>query len=262
MSLFSGKAGFVTGGAGGIGRATAIAFGREGASVIVADIEASRVHSEETVEMIRKAGGKAEFVATDVSKSADVERMVKTVVDTYGRLDFAFNNAGIAVGGFTADMAETDFDRVMSIDVKGVWLCMKYALLHMKANRGGAIVNTSSESGLVGTPMASAYVAAKHAVIGLTKTAAGEYANMGIRINAIAPGAIATPMTLSQPKEFQAMLIDPQPMHRFGKPEEVADLVLFLMSDKASFITGTTVSIDGGATSNVQSYSPIMSPSA
>jgi NAD(P)-dependent dehydrogenase (short-subunit alcohol dehydrogenase family) len=261
MSLFSGKSGFVTGGAAGIGRATAIALGREGASVIVADVEASRLRSEETVAMIREAGGKAEFLATDVSNSDDVQKLVKTVIKTYGSLHFAFNNAGIAVGGFTADLLEADFDRIMSVDVKGVWLCMKYALLHMKQNGGGVIVNTSSESGLVGTLMASAYVAAKHAVIGLTKSAAGEYANLGIRINAIAPGAIATPMVLNQPKEIQDMLMEPQPMHRFGKPEEVAELVLFLMSDKASFITGTTVSIDGGATSNAQSYSPALSPS-
>lgn len=148
----------------------------------------------------------------------------------------------------------------MAVDLKGVWLSMKYELLHMMENGGGAIVNTASEAGLVGTPLASAYVAAKHGVIGLTKTAAGEYANMGIRINAIAPGAIATPMVLELPQEGQDLLLDPQPLNRFGTPEEVAEAVLWLTSDKSSFVTGTTLSIDGGATSNAQSYSPDLSP--
>lgn len=262
MPLFSGKAGFVTGAAGGIGRASAIAFAREGANVIVADLEASRAHSEETVQLIRNAGGSAEFVAVDVAQSAQVQALVKKVVETYGRLDFAFNNAGILVTGFTADTEEADFDRIMAVDVKGVWLCMKYAILHMKANGGGVIINTASEAGLVGTPQAGAYVAAKHAVVGLTKTAGGEYANMGIRINAIAPGAIATPMVLTLPKDAQEVLLAPQPMHRFGTPEEVAECVIFLASDKAAFVTGTTLSIDGGATSNAQSYDPALSPSS
>lgn len=261
MAQFSGKAGFVTGAAGGIGRASAIAFAREGASVVVADVEASRTHSEETVKLIRDAGGAAEFFPVDVTQANQVQALVQRVVDIYGRLDFAFNNAGVLATGFTADIKEADFDRVMAVDVKGVWLCMKYAILHMKANGGGVIVNTASEAGLVGTPQAGAYVAAKHAVVGLTKTAGGEYANMGIRINAIAPGAIATPMVLSLPKEAQDVLMDPQPMHRFGTPEEVAEAVLFLASDKAAFITGTTLSIDGGATSNAQSYNPALSPS-
>ncbi len=218
MGLFDGKAGFVTGAAGGIGRATAVAYAREGAKVVVADIEASRANSEETVAIIKAAGGEALFVPTDVSKADQVKHLVDTVVSTYGRLDFAFNNAGVLATGFTADIEEKDFDRIMAIDVKGVWLCMKYALLYMKAHGGGVIVNTASEAGLVGTPNAGAYVAAKHAVVGLTKTAAGEYANMNIRINAIAPGAIATPMVLNLPKEAQDVLMDPQPLHRFGTP--------------------------------------------
>ena len=261
MSLFSGKAGFVTGAASGIGRATAIAFAREGASVIVADIEGSRARSEETVETIRKAGGKAEFVPVDVTRADQVQALVKKVVDTYGTLDFAFNNAGVLVTGFAADLEEADFDRVMAVDVKGVWLCMKYGILYMRANGGGVIVNAASEAGLVGTPKASAYVAAKHAVVGLTKAAAGEYANMGIRINAVAPGAIATPMVLTLPKDAQDVFMDPQPMHRFGTSEEIAEAVIFLASDKASFITGTILSVDGGATSNAQSYNPALSPS-
>ncbi|EQB15935.1 glucose 1-dehydrogenase [Sphingobium lactosutens] len=261
MRLFDGKAGFVTGAASGIGRATAVAYAREGARVVIADIEASRANSEETVAIIKAAGGEALFLPTDVSKADQVKQLVDTVVSTYGRLDFAFNNAGILATGFTADIEERDFDRIMAIDVKGVWLCMKYAILHMKAHGGGVIVNTASEAGLVGTPNAGAYVAAKHAVVGLTKTAAGEYANMKIRINAIAPGAIATPMVLDLPKEAQDVLMDPQPLHRFGTPEEVAEAVIFLSSDKAAFIIGATLSIDGGATSNAQSYNSKLSPS-
>src|SRR5260370_34911339 len=150
----------------------------------------------------------------DVGSTVQLQALVKKVVNTYGTLDFAFNNAGVLVTGFTADLEEADFDRAMAVDVKGVWLCMKYGIQYMKAHGGGVIVNAASEAGLVGTPLASAYVAAKHAVVGLTKTAAGEYANMGIRINAVAPGAIATPMVLPLPKEAPAVLIDPEPLHR------------------------------------------------
>lgn len=262
MGLFDGKAGLVTGAASGMGRAAALAFAREGAKVVIGDIAASRAAAEETLKMIERAGGKAMFVLVDVSKAADVKRLVDTTVATYGRLDFAFNNAGILVTGFTADLEEADFDRIMAVDVKGVWLCMKYELLYMKAHGGGVIVNNASEAGLVGTPLAGAYVGAKHAVVGMTKSAAGEYANMGIRINAVAPGAIATPMVLNLPQPAQEMLLAPQPLHRFGTPEEVAEAVIWLSSEKSSFVLGTVLSIDGGATSNAQSYDPNLSPSA
>lgn len=262
MGLFSGRAGLVSGAAGGIGRATAVALGREGASVLVTDIEAMRAEGEETVALVEKEGGRASFLATDVARADDVRRMVDTTVELFGSLDFAHNNAGVLATGFTADVDEADFDRIMEIDVKGVWLSMKYELLRMMRHGGGVIVNTASEAGLVGTPMAGPYVAAKHAVIGLTKTAAGEYANMGIRINAVAPGAISSRMVLDLPEAGQQMLMAPQPMHRFGTPEEVADSVVFLCSDRASFITGTVLSIDGGATSNAQSYDPALSPTA
>lgn len=258
--LFEGKAGFVTGAAGGIGRATAIAFAKEGAKVVVADLESSRQEAEETVALIAKNGGTASFFPVNVVDGKNVKELVDFTVNNYGSLNFTFNNAGIFTAGFTADVEEKDFDRILQVDVKGVWLCMKYAILYMKEHGGGAIVNTSSESGLVGTALSSPYVAAKHAVIGLTKTAAGEYANMGIRINAIAPGAIETTMVVSLPKEAQDMLLAPQPLYRFGKPEEVADAVLFLCSQRATFITGTTLSIDGGATSNANSYNPDLSP--
>ncbi|MGN7135253.1 glucose 1-dehydrogenase [Rhodococcoides corynebacterioides] len=260
MGEFSGKAGLVTGAAGGIGRAAAVAFGRLGASVVIADLEAMRDDALRTVQLVEQAGGKAAFVAVDVADADSVRNLVDRTVEQYGRLDFAHNNAGVLSTGFTADIDESDFDRILAIDVKGVWLAMKYELLHMKEHGGGAIVNTASEAGLVGTPMAGAYVAAKHAVVGLTKTAAGEYANLGIRINAIAPGAIETPMVTRLPREGQELLMAPQPLHRFGTPEEVAEAVVWLASDKSSFVLGTVLSVDGGATSNAQSYDPELSP--
>ncbi|AWE06038.1 short chain dehydrogenase [Lysinibacillus sp. 2017] len=256
MRDFEGKVVLITGGATGIGRATAIKFAEQGAKVVVADVDA---RAEETVELIKQTGAEAAFIKTDVTKAKDTEAMVKFAVDTFGGLDVAFNNAGVLRTGFLTETAEEDFDLMIAVDLKGVWLSMKYELLHMK-NNGGVIVNTASEAGLVGTPAASAYVAAKHGVIGLTKTAAGEYANMNIRINAIAPGAIATPMVMDLPEEERQVLIEPQPMNRFGQPEEVADSVLWLASHKSSFVTGTTLSIDGGATSNAQSFSLELSP--
>lgn len=262
MGEFTGKAGLVTGAAGGIGRATAIAFGNEGASVVVSDIESMRSQAEETVRMVKEAGGESIFVPADVSNSTSVKDLISTTVETYGRLDFAHNNAGVLVGGFVADISEEDFDKIISVDLKGVFLCMKEEINYMKQHGGGAIINTASEAGLVGTPQAGAYVAAKHGVVGLTKTAAGEYANFGIRINGIAPGAVGTPMVLDMPQEVQDSLLAPQPLNRMADPAEVAHSVVFLASDKASFITGAILSIDGGATSNAQSYDPQNSPSA
>lgn len=212
MGLFSGRAGLVSGAAGGIGRATAVALGREGASVLVTDIEAMRAEGEETVALVEKEGGRASFLATDVARADDVRRMVDTTVELFGSLDFAHNNAGVLATGFTADVDEADFDRIMEIDVKGVWLSMKYELLHMMRHGGGVIVNTASEAGLVGTPMAGPYVAAKHAVIGLTKTAAGEYANMGIRINAVAPRGDQQPDG-PRPSRSRAADVDGAPAH-------------------------------------------------
>lgn len=260
MGDFDGKAGLVSGAAGGIGRATAIAFAREGGSVVVADLEALRPQGEETVRLITENGGAAIFVATDVTQADDVEALVAAVVATYGSLDFAHNNAGILKVGFTAEIEEADFDQIIAVDLKGVWLAMKYEILQMQKQGGGAIVNTASEAGLVGTPMAGPYVAAKHAVVGLTKTAAGEYANQNIRINAVAPGAIETPMITDLPQEARDSLLAPQPLHRFGTADEVADAVLWLASPRSSFVIGAILSIDGGATSNAQSYSIENSP--
>lgn len=257
MKEFEGKVVLITGAATGIGRATAIKFAKQGAKLVIADLD---LRAEETVELLKNEGAEAFFLKTNVSKAADVEALVNFAIEKFGKIDVAFNNAGVLRTGFLTETSEEDFDLMLAVDLKGVWLCMKNELKHMKENGGGVIINTASEAGLVGTPAASAYVAAKHGVVGLTKTAAGEYANMGIRINAIAPGAIATPMVVGLPKEEQQVLLDPQPLNRFGQPEEVADAVLWLASEKSSFVTGTVLSIDGGATSNAQSYSPALSP--
>ncbi len=261
MGMFDGKAGVVTGGSSGMGRAAAIAYAREGGKVTLADIESTRSAAEKTVALITAAGGSAIFVPVDVSVEADVKNMVEQTVAAFGRLDFAFNNAGILAVGFTHEVEQEQFDRIFAVDARGVWLCMKHEIRHMLKNGGGAIVNNASEAGLVGTPLAGPYVGAKHAVVGLTKTAAGEYANVGIRVNAIAPGAIATPMVLTLPQEVQDSLVAPAPLTRMGTPEEVAELVLFLSSSKSSFMLGSIVSIDGGAASNAQSYSSETSPS-
>jgi NAD(P)-dependent dehydrogenase (short-subunit alcohol dehydrogenase family) len=261
MALLNGKAGLVTGASSGIGRATAVAFAREGAKIVIGDVEQARKGIEETIAIIKGSGGEAQFVPTDVSQANQVQRLVDATVAAFGRLDFAFNNAGVLATGFTADLDEKTFDHVMAVDVKGVWLCMQSQIRYMKEHGGGVIVNTASEAGLVGVPTAGAYSAAKHAVVGMTKTAAGEYANMGIRINAVAPGAIATPMVVTLPQAEQDMLMAPQPLHRFGTPEEVAEAVLWLVSDKSSFVLGSVLVIDGGATSNATSYDPATSPS-
>lgn len=258
---FAGKAGLVTGAASGIGRASALAYADEGGSVIVADLEQSRAKGEETVRLIREAGGSAEFVAVDVRDSDQVETLIDTTVATFGRLDFALNNAGTVAEGFTAEVDEASWDRVFDVNIKGVWLCMKYELRYMKEHGGGAIVNTASVSGLVGTALTSPYVSTKHAVVGLTKVAAGEYANLGIRINAVAPGAIWTPLMQSAPEPIQQMMLAPQPLHRFGAAEEVANAIVWLSSDKASFITGVTLPVDGGLTATPGSYNPALSPS-
>jgi NAD(P)-dependent dehydrogenase (short-subunit alcohol dehydrogenase family) len=244
----AGKVTIVTGGGSGIGRATALAFAREGAKVVVADIVIAG--GEETVRMIKAAGGEAIFVKTDVVKTAEVEALVKKTVDTYGRLDCAFNNAGIE-GEIapTADCTEENWDRVVDVDLKSVWLCMKYEIQQMLKQGSGAIVNTASVAGLVGFQGIPAYVAAKHGVNGLTKTAALEYAKSGIRVNAVCPGVIQTPMVeraFRSSPQFGEAAAALEPVGRLGKPEEIAEAVVWLCSDAASFVTGLPMAVDGG----------------
>ena len=245
---YDGKVALVTGAASGIGRATAITFAGAGASVVVSDVDSEG--GEETVGSIKEAGGEATFIYADVSKASHVEELVSKTVEIYGCLDAAHNNAGVeGVRVPMAEFPEDEWDRVINVDLKGVWLCMKYEIAQMLEQGGGAIVNTSSIGGLMGMRGGSAYGTAKHGVIGLTKTAAVEYADKGIRVNAICPGAIRTGMTdrlISREPEREAWYMSIQPVGRFGTATEVADVVLWLCSDAASFITGLAMPVDGG----------------
>ncbi len=245
---FEDKVALVTGGSSGIGRATALAFARAGARVVIADM--AEDGGEETVELIKAAGGAAIFVRTDVSKAADVAALIRAAASTYGRLDYAFNNAGIDGETVpTADGSEANWDHVLATNLKGVWLCSKHEIQHMLQQGHGAIVNTASVAGLVGFPGLAAYTASKHAIVGLTKTAALEYARPGIRINAVCPGAIRTPALarfIAQAPQIEAQVIAMEPVGRLGTPEEVAEAVVWLCSEGASFVTGTAMTVDGG----------------
>jgi NAD(P)-dependent dehydrogenase (short-subunit alcohol dehydrogenase family) len=245
-----GKVALVTGGASGIGRATALTFAREGAKLVVADMNADG--GQQTVHMITENGGEATFVQVDVSQATAVKAMISQTVETYGRLDCAFNNAGIEGTTMvsTVEYKEDDWNRVLSINLTGVWLCMKYEIPHMRTQGGGAIVNTASVAGLVGARGAgSAYAASKHGVVGLTKTAALEYAQQGIRVNCVCPGVIRTPMMermLTRHPALEHRYIDAEPVGRLGTPEEIAEAVVWLCSDAASFVTGHAMTVDGG----------------
>jgi NAD(P)-dependent dehydrogenase (short-subunit alcohol dehydrogenase family) len=250
MKEFDGKVALVTGGGSGIGRATALAFTRHGAQLVIGDRDVQR--GEETVSMIRDAGGTATFRRTDVLVPAEVEALVDHAIAKYGRLDAAFNNAGIE-GDVRplVEQREANYDAVMDVNVKGVWLSMKYEIPRMLEQGGGAIVNCSSVAGVIGFPGIGIYAASKHAVIGLTKTAALEYSAKGIRINAVNPGLINTEMAdrlaagIGTSKEDLAPL---HPIGRIGRAKEVADAVLWLCSAKASFMTGHSLIVDGGFT--------------
>jgi NAD(P)-dependent dehydrogenase (short-subunit alcohol dehydrogenase family) len=243
-----GKTALVTGGGSGIGRATSLALAREGAKVVVSDVVAEG--GEETARLIQAAGGEAAFVRTNVAQAAEVEALVKQAVGTYGRLDCAFNNAGIAgAAARTADYTEENWDQVIAINLTGVWLCMKYEIQQMLKQGGGAIVNTASVAGLVGFRSGPAYVASKHGVTGLTKTAALEYAKANIRVNAVCPGVIRTPMFergLRVNPGIEETMAAREPVGRLGRPEEIAEAVVWLCSDAASFVTGFPMAVDGG----------------
>lgn len=244
----AGRVALVTGAASGLGRAAACAFARGGARVVVADIEPDG--GAETVALITGAGGEASFVPVDVSREAEVEAMVQYALDTYGRLDYAYNNAGIMTGGIPLEEYTEDvWDEIMAVNLKGVWLCLKYELPVMRAQGGGAIVNASSVTGLHGEAGRAAYAASKHGVIGLTRVAALEGAPAGIRVNAVCPGWVRTPPTefvLSLNPGLEDDLRRVAPLGRLGTAEDVAEAVVWLCSDAAGYITGQSLALEGG----------------
>src|SRR5262245_27572938 len=245
-----GKVELVTGGASGIGRTTALTFAREGAKVVIADMNEDG--GQQTVHLITEKGGEAIFVRTDVSKAVEVQALISQAVATYGQLDCAHNNAGIGSRPRAPlhECTEETWERVLAINLTGVWLCMKYEILQMLTQGSGTIVNTASIMGLVGSwSGTAAYNASKHGVVGLTKTAALEYATAGIRVNAVCPGYIQTPLieeALTSNPALEAQIIARHPVGRLGKPEEIAEAVVWLCSDAASFVTGHTLTVDGG----------------
>jgi NAD(P)-dependent dehydrogenase (short-subunit alcohol dehydrogenase family) len=247
---YAGKVAFVTGAAGGIGRATALAFAREGAGVVVADV--SEQGNQETARMIEEAGGRALAVRCDVTRSEDAKAALDKAVETFGRLDVAFNNAGVEQPIMpAADLTEEEWDRIVAINLRGVFLCMKHEIPLMLEQGGGAIVNTSSGAGVKGFAGQAAYCAAKYGIVGLSKAAALDYAKANIRVNAVCPGIIETPMMdrfSGGTSEGRERVIAQEPVGRMGKSEEIAAAVLWLCSDAASFVTGHAMVVDGGQT--------------
>jgi NAD(P)-dependent dehydrogenase (short-subunit alcohol dehydrogenase family) len=250
VTTFSGKVAVVTGGTSGIGKAAAIALAQAGAKVVVAGRR--QVEGEETIRLLQASSGEGFFVATDVSKEADVQTLIEKTMAHYGRLDIAFNNAGVDQETTPLpEQTEATYDRIMDINVKGVWLSLKHEIPAMLKNGGGAIVNTTSGLGLVGAVGVPIYVASKHAVEGLTKSVALEYAKQGIRVNAVSPGLIQTEMfdrTVQTNTELMEYFKTTLPMGRIGTPQEVVNAVLWLCSDASSFVTGQSLTVDGGYT--------------
>lgn len=247
-TTFKNKVALVTGGASGIGRATALAFAKKGAKVVVVDWK----ENDEMVNLIKKLGSEAIFIKCDVSKSDGVKAMVAQTIAAFGRLDYAFNNAGIeGASAPTQDCSEENWDKTIGVNLKGVWLCMKYEIPEMLKQGKGAIVNCASVAGLVGFAGLPAYVASKHGIVGLTKTTALECATQGIRVNVVCPGVIQTPMIdrlTGKTKEGIERFKGFEPIGRFGLPEEIANAVVWMCSDEASFVTGHVMAVDGGFT--------------
>jgi NAD(P)-dependent dehydrogenase (short-subunit alcohol dehydrogenase family) len=250
MSKFDGKVALVTGAASGIGRASALAFARQGAKVVVADVDIAG--GEKSVELIGQSGGDALFFRADVTVGDQVSALVRKTVEHYGRLDCAHNNAGmLGAPAALAECSEEAWDRIVNLNLRSVWLCMKHEIPAMIERGGGAIVNTASVAGLVGVRGLSPYTATKHAVVGLSKTAALDYVKRGIRVNAICPGLVRTPMVenyMQKNPAVEEQLLMFQPLGRMAAPEEVAAAVVWLCSDEASFVTGTAMTMDGAWT--------------
>lgn len=250
LQNFENRVVLITGAATGIGRATALSFARKGAKVSIGDIDE---RANETVKLIKAEGGEAHFFKTDVTDAEQVEALIDQTVEKFGRLDHAFNNAGILppTNKFS-DMTEKDFDVTIAVDLKGVFLAMKYELTYFEKVGKGTIVNTASVAGLIADPGMAPYVAAKHGVVGLTKAAGIEYAERGIRVNAIAPGVVETPMTKGwmEDPEFREVVLGQTPIHRAAKPEEIAETVVFLSSDASTYTAGQVFALDGGQTAH------------
>ncbi|KZF13346.1 short-chain dehydrogenase [Rhodococcus sp. EPR-157] len=244
--LRDGLAGLVTGAAGGIGRGIALVLAAEGADVVVSDLERSREGAEKTVALIEEHGGSASFVACDVTDSLQAENLVAATLDTFGRFDFAVNNAGVAVVKPFADFTDQDYDLVTDVNLRGTFNGMRAQIRQLATTGGGSIVNIASVAGLTAVRDIGIYTATKHGIIGMTKNAAMEYGSHGIRINAVCPNAIRTPLLESAPEEFRDGLLAPQAIKRLGEPEEVGHAVAWLLSSKAAYVTGVTLPVDGG----------------
>jgi NAD(P)-dependent dehydrogenase (short-subunit alcohol dehydrogenase family) len=244
--LLAGKAAVVTGAAGGIGRGVALELAREGAAVLVSDLAAATAGGEETVGLIQAEGGTAAFTPCDVTSAPDCAALVDTALARFGTLDCAVNNAGIAVHKPLAEVTEEEYDRVLAVNLKGVFLGMRAQIPAMVERGGGVIVNIASVAGLMAVPLISPYTASKHGIIGLTRNAAMEYGTAGVRVNAVCPNAIRTPLMDASPPEFVAELIRPQAIKRVGEPDEVGFAVAYLCSDRAAFVTGVALPVDGG----------------
>lgn len=248
--IFENKVAIVTGGSFGIGRATAVAFAKRGAKLVVVDWKEDKDNT--TMNLVKSAGSEGIFIQCDVSDSAAVSAMIEKAIARFGKIDVAFNNAGIeGTSAITHECTEENWDKTIAVNLKGIWLCMKNEIPHMLKNKKGAIVNCASVAGLNGFPGLPAYVATKHGVVGLSKTAALEYAKQGIRVNAVCPGVIQTSMIdrlTGKVKEVEEQFTQMEPVGRMGTPEEIAEAVVWLCSDAASFVTGIALPVDGGFT--------------